>query len=260
MKKIILAGSHEYTYEVYKSIEKIDNVVIKGILENSKQPKKIEIDNNNKSINFQVHEKFKDIPKLTTKDIKDGDADILLSVFYNQIFKPDFLTKFKLGSWNIHPGILPKYRGRNIYYWTIINQEKEQGLTFHELDSNIDSGRILDMVVYPVDSDDLPQDLYDKGIRVVGNFASKCIERIMNNNYDLIENDISKGEIYSTESVDYSNLNFELADFKNFDEAQKILRALTFPRLNQHPSITHNGETLIIKSKLNLKELKKFFI
>ena len=42
---------------------------------------------------------------------------------------------------NCHAGMLPKYRGRNVINWAIINGEKELGITVHFIDNKIDTGR-----------------------------------------------------------------------------------------------------------------------
>ena len=61
----------------------------------------------------------------------------------------------KLAAINVHPSLLPKYRGPNPYYWVIKNGEQESGVTFHLLDKGYDTGAILaqDMVkIYPSDT------------------------------------------------------------------------------------------------------------
>ncbi|MEW5692631.1 MAG: methionyl-tRNA formyltransferase [Candidatus Hydrogenedentota bacterium] len=56
---------------------------------------------------------------------------------------PELLVLPSFGFINIHPSLLPEYRGGNPYFWVIANGEKETGVTFHKMDENFDTGPIL---------------------------------------------------------------------------------------------------------------------
>lgn len=49
----------------------------------------------------------------------------------------------KYGAWNVHPSLLPRYRGFNPYFWVIANGEAETGITVHGLTDRFDAGPIL---------------------------------------------------------------------------------------------------------------------
>ena len=66
-----------------------------------------------------------------------------LSISYNQILRRALLDVPRLGVVNFHAGMLPRYRGRNVINWAIINGEEEIGLTAHLVDEGIDTGAIL---------------------------------------------------------------------------------------------------------------------
>jgi len=69
--------------------------------------------------------------------------DILVSFAYGKIFGPKFLDLFPLGGINIHPSLLPKYRGPTPIPAAILNQEAETGITIQRLAAEMDSGDIL---------------------------------------------------------------------------------------------------------------------
>jgi methionyl-tRNA formyltransferase len=69
--------------------------------------------------------------------------DILVSFAYGKIFGPKFLSLFPLGGINIHPSLLPKYRGPTPIPAAIINQDAETGITIQRLAEQMDSGDIL---------------------------------------------------------------------------------------------------------------------
>jgi methionyl-tRNA formyltransferase len=69
--------------------------------------------------------------------------DLLVSFAYGRIFGPRFLALFPLGGINIHPSLLPKYRGPTPIPQTILNRDAETGITIQILAAEMDSGDIL---------------------------------------------------------------------------------------------------------------------
>ncbi len=71
------------------------------------------------------------------------NIDLLVCHAYMKILPEKVFSVPKLGSINIHPSLLPKYRGPSPTYWVIKNREKVTGLTCHFIDNGIDTGNII---------------------------------------------------------------------------------------------------------------------
>jgi methionyl-tRNA formyltransferase len=69
--------------------------------------------------------------------------DILVSFAYGKIFGPKFLGLFPRGGINIHPSLLPKYRGATPIPAAILNRDRETGITIQTLALQMDAGDIL---------------------------------------------------------------------------------------------------------------------
>jgi methionyl-tRNA formyltransferase len=69
--------------------------------------------------------------------------DLLVSFAYGRIFGPRFLALFPLGGINIHPSLLPKYRGPTPIPQAILAGDRETGITIQRLAPEMDSGDIL---------------------------------------------------------------------------------------------------------------------
>lgn len=82
------------------------------------------------------------------------DADLFVSMSFNQIFKTRTINYPPLKTINCHAGKLPFYRGRNILNWALINDEKEFGITVHYVDEGIDTGDIILQRTYPITDED----------------------------------------------------------------------------------------------------------
>jgi folate-dependent phosphoribosylglycinamide formyltransferase PurN len=60
-----------------------------------------------------------------------------------KILSRDFITSFKGKILNIHPSLLPKYKGLNTHQRAISNNEKYSGCTVHVVNSRLDAGKII---------------------------------------------------------------------------------------------------------------------
>lgn len=80
--------------------------------------------------------------QLRTK-VKELYPDILVCVAYGKIFGPKFLELFPLGGINLHPSLLPKYRGPSPVQAAILAGDTESGITVQRLSLAMDSGDIL---------------------------------------------------------------------------------------------------------------------
>ena len=94
----------------------------------------------NKVFNYKnkiVAEK-KIISEITNKKIK-----LICLAGFMRILSKNFIKRFKGKILNIHPSLLPKYKGLNTHQRAISNNEKYSGCTVHFVNSRLDSGKII---------------------------------------------------------------------------------------------------------------------
>jgi methionyl-tRNA formyltransferase len=77
-------------------------------------------------------------------------AELLVSFAYGAIFPDEFLALFPLGGINVHPSLLPKYRGAAPIQAAILNRDSETGISIQRLVSGLDSGGILAQEIIPL--------------------------------------------------------------------------------------------------------------
>jgi len=76
-------------------------------------------------------------------EIEQLKPDLLVSFAYGRIFPAKFLAVFPLGGINIHPSLLPRYRGATPIPQAILNRDKKTGITIQYLDAKTDCGDII---------------------------------------------------------------------------------------------------------------------
>jgi methionyl-tRNA formyltransferase len=103
--------------------------------------------------------------------------DVLLSIAYDQILGADVRAA---APWclNVHAGQLPRYRGRNVINWALINGEPEIGVTVHLVDAGIDTGDILLQRMLPVAWTDTYGDLLDRIVDVIPEMVTDSLALI----------------------------------------------------------------------------------
>ena len=80
---------------------------------------------------------------LILKDLKINRIDLICLAGFMKILSPDFIKKFKGKILNIHPPLLPKYKGLNTHARAIKNEDKYSGCTVHLVNAKLDSGEII---------------------------------------------------------------------------------------------------------------------
>lgn len=104
------------------------------------------------------HQHFIEYDKLSSPEliaeIKALKVDIAVVCSFNNIIPKVFIDAIKDGILNVHPSLLPKYRGGNPYSWVIINNEKETGVTIHYISEDLDKGDIVYQQKVPISKDE----------------------------------------------------------------------------------------------------------
>ena len=89
------------------------------------------------------YDKKKISEKKILKDLKSNDIKLICLAGFMKILSKDFIKNFKGKILNIHPSLLPKYKGLNTHDRAIHNKEKYSGCTVHLVNSKLDSGKII---------------------------------------------------------------------------------------------------------------------
>ena len=70
--------------------------------------------------------------------------DLILSVYYRHMIGTKILGLPRLGAWNLHGSLLPKYRGRAPINWALVHGESRIGMTLHRMVKSADAGAVVD--------------------------------------------------------------------------------------------------------------------
>ncbi len=88
--------------------------------------------------------------------------DLLFSFYFRYMLPEAMLAVARIGAFNMHGSLLPKYRGRVPVNWAVLNGESETGATLHEMTVKPDAGAIVDQQSVPILPDDTAHEVFKK--------------------------------------------------------------------------------------------------
>lgn len=118
------------------------------------------------------------------KQMKEISPDIIVVIAF-KILPPEVFTTAKIASFNVHPSLLPKYRGPAPINWQIINGEKTTGLTTFILQERVDAGNIILQWEYPIPDGFTAGDLHDFLAPLAGDIAVETCRILLKGNFTL---------------------------------------------------------------------------
>lgn len=131
-----------------------------------------------------------DLPVFQPNTLKNGEAyeiikklnpDLIVVVAYGKILPKEILDYAKYGCINVHASLLPKYRGAAPIQWSVLNGDKETGVTVMQMDIGLDTGDMLYVEKTDIDINETSEELFDR-LSVIG--ANALLKTI-----DMIESD-----------------------------------------------------------------------
>lgn len=109
----------------------------------------------------------------TIEWMRDLNCELILVMAYGHILSNDILAFPRLGIYNLHASILPKYRGASPIETAIACGEKTTGISLMNIVSEMDAGDVIDIMQVSIDIDDNYNDVTKK----LANISPKIVER-----------------------------------------------------------------------------------
>ena len=147
--RVLFAGSPEIAVPAFAATVRDHDMV--GVLTNPAAPKGRGLRSVPTPVAEAAADMVPEVPILTFNHLGAEargavaalSPEILVVFAYGRIFGPKFLSLFPKGGVNVHPSLLPKYRGCAPIPWAILNRETETGVTVQRLALKMDAGAIL---------------------------------------------------------------------------------------------------------------------
>ncbi len=173
--KVIFFGSSIYVVPVLEALYKKHHDIVLALTTELGQRQPVKFFCQTKNIKCQTVKTAHDLK--TNYEIQAVGADVGVVADFGIIIPKQVLDFFPKGVLNVHPSLLPKYRGASPVQSAILNGETTTGVSIIKLDNLMDHGPILaqeEMAIEPADTaKDLYNKLFDEGAKLLSQVLSK---------------------------------------------------------------------------------------
>ena len=142
------------------------------------------------------------------RELLKRNVDILLVGTWREKLQKNTIDIPAIASINVHPSLLPAYRGPNPYLQTIKNMEKYSGITFHLIDEKFDSGAILAQKKIDILPCDTGKELREKTVFAARILATEVLKRLKFDIIKPIPQNEKQASYYSNITPDEMMLDF----------------------------------------------------
>ena len=167
------------------------------------------------NIDFRCPENLKDNDE-EYKFIKNLNADLAIVVAYGKLIPKNFLNLTKKGFINIHGSILPSWRGAAPIQRSIMNLDKETGISIMKLVETLDSGPVSNIYKIKLDQNNNAEEISEKLSFLAAKKILDEIDDILDDKAKFIDQDHSKASYAKKIEKIEGEINWN-------DEAQKII-------------------------------------
>ena len=152
------------------------------VISNNINAKGLKIANNFKIKNYAIKFKNRSIfEKQSLKLMKKYNIDMICLAGFMKIVSGNFIKKFANPILNIHPSLLPKYKGLNTHLRAIKNKDKFSGASVHKVTQKLDSGKIILQKKIKILKKDTVKSLEKKVLKIEHEIYPKAIVKFLTN-------------------------------------------------------------------------------
>jgi len=174
--------------------------------------------------------------------------DLLIVVAYGQIIPQAILDISKYGNINVHPSLLPLYRGASPIQSAILNGEQETGVTIMLMDEKMDHGPILNQIKYPLTGEETNESLHQELAKIGVPLLLQTITDFLGGQLTPIEQDHNQATFCKSISKEDAKIDWS--------QPAKIIRRKIYAFYPWPATWTsYNGKRLKIFPPVEIKKL-----
>ena len=179
---VFISGRGSNLKNLFKfSKQKQSPIKISLVLSSSKIAKGLKFAKSNNIKYLSINYNQKNIEKKILSILKKNNIHMICLAGFMKILSKNFISKFKGKILNIHPSLLPKYKGLNVHERVLKNKEKYTGVTVHLVNSKLDSGKIIAQKRIMVLKKDNKKSLEKKVLKIEHKIYPEAIKILLTN-------------------------------------------------------------------------------
>ena len=151
--------------------------------------------------------------------------DLILSVYYRNMIGTKILALPRLGAWNLHGSLLPKYRGRAPINWAVLHGELRIGMTLHRMVKRADAGAIVDQEGVALGPRDTAEQAFRKVLPCARRVLARQIDALLAGAAKETPQDEAQATYFGGRKPEDGRINWSQTSGQIFN----LIRAVTDP-------------------------------
>ncbi|MFC6175804.1 methionyl-tRNA formyltransferase [Companilactobacillus huachuanensis] len=228
MTKIIFLGTPEFSATVLKGLLKEGYDIIAAVTQPDKpvgrkqklQKSPVKLIAEDENIKLYQPVKLPGSPEV--EELKALKADLIVTAAYGQFLPTSFLESAKVAAINVHGSLLPKYRGGAPIQWSLLNGDKETGITIMYMVKGMDAGDIISQEKLPITRDDDNGSLFEKMAVVGRELLLDTIPKILSDDIQPVKQDPDQVVFSPNISKEQERIDFTKPAEDVFDQIRAL--------------------------------------
>lgn len=159
----------------------------------------------------------------TFEEIEKASPDFIITAAYGKFLPKKILSLSKYNTLNIHPSLLPKYRGPSPIQYAILNNDKETGVSIIEMNEKMDEGKIVVTKKITISSDETAESLTKKLAFLASSLLLETIPKLVKKEIELKEQEHEKATYTKLIEKEDCLINWN----NSAEETERRIRALS---------------------------------
>lgn len=149
--------------------------------------------------------------------------DLLLSFYFREMIQARFLEIPRLGAYNLHGSLLPKYRGRAPINWVLVKGETETGITLHEMTPKPDDGAIVGQTRLAIAWDDTALTLTNRSAEAGHDLVRATLPKLVDGTAPrLDQKTLGPSSYFGGRKPEDSRLDFAMTAQEAFNQIRAV--------------------------------------
>lgn len=222
--KLIVFGEDSFTAIVLESMIRAGHEILSVFspVYNNNIYKRLEFVCSKHKINFELIPDFKSADFLLK--VQSLNPDVICICHFQKLISNEIIKIPKFGCLNLHPSLLPEYRGMSPQHWPIINGESKTGVTVHFVDDGIDTGNIITQEEIEIGESEYVFELQGRFKKIYESIFVKALDNIKN-----VENHIVQKHLPGSYYGRLKLSECRITDGMDVLKALNLIRGVSFP-------------------------------
>jgi len=172
--------------------------------------------------------------------------ELLFSFYYRGVLPEEILAIPRLGAYNVHGSLLPKYRGRAPVNWAVLKGETETGATLHVMTARPDAGDIVDQEVVPIGPDETAADVQRRVTEAAVRVLERRLEDLKAGRVPRRPQEESAATRFGKRRPEDGRIDWS----RTASEIHDLVRAVTHPYPGAFTDVFGGGKTYVWRTRL----------